>query len=83
MLAEVTGFDLENRLVLLGPIADERSPEAIPYDTLVVSGGARYNYFGRDRWRRSAIDRKRLEGALTIRRRVLEALKAAELEPDR
>jgi NADH:ubiquinone reductase (H+-translocating) len=82
VLAEVTGFDLENRRVLLGPIAGERAPEAIGYDTLIVSGGARYNYFGHDRWERSATDLKTLEGALTIRRSVLEALEAAELEPD-
>ena len=44
VLAEVTGLDLENRLVLLGPIAGEPPPEAIPYDTLIVSGGVRYTY---------------------------------------
>jgi NADH:quinone reductase (non-electrogenic) len=82
VLAEVTGFDLENRQVLLAPIADERSLDAIRYDTLIVSGGSRYNYFGHDRWERSAADLKTLEGALAIRRRVLEALEAAELERD-
>jgi NADH:ubiquinone reductase (H+-translocating) len=82
VLAEVTGFDLENRLVLLGASVAEQGPEAIPYDTLIVSGGARYNYFGHDQWQRSATDLKTLEGALTIRRSVLEALEAAELEPD-
>src|SRR4029077_12239977 len=54
----------------------------IGYDTLIVSGGARYNYFGHDQWQRSTTDLKTLEGALTIRRSVLEALEAAELEPD-
>jgi hypothetical protein len=44
VLAEVTGFDLDNRLVLLGPIAREPSPDAIPYDTLIVSGGAHHTY---------------------------------------
>ncbi|MBV9165107.1 MAG: NAD(P)/FAD-dependent oxidoreductase [Solirubrobacterales bacterium] len=82
VLAEVTGFDLENRLVVLGPVAGQRVPEAIPYDTLIVSGGARYNYFGHEPWQRSATDLKTLEGALMIRRGVLEALEAAELEPD-
>jgi NADH dehydrogenase len=82
VLAEVTGFDLENQLVVLGPIVGEQTPEAIPYDTLIVSGGARYNYFGHDQWQQSAIDLKTLEGALTIRRSVLEALEAAELESD-
>ena len=82
VLADVTGFDLENRLVLLGPIAGERAPEPVGYDTLIVSGGARYNYFGHDQWQRSATDLKSLEGAFTIRRKVLEALEAAELEAD-
>lgn len=82
VLAEVIGFDLENRLVLLGPVEGEQAPDAITYDTLIVSGGARYNYFGHERWQRSAFDLKSLEGALTIRRRVLGALEAAELEPD-
>jgi len=82
VLAEVTGFDLEHRLVLLGPSGGEQAPEAIPYDTLIVSGGARYNYFGHDEWRRSATDLKTLEGALTIRSSVLEALEVAEREPD-
>jgi NADH dehydrogenase len=82
VLAEVTEFDLEERLVLLGPVAGERPPEAIPYDTLIVSGGSRYNYFGHDPWERSATDLKTLEGAVSIRRSVLEALEAAELEPD-
>ncbi|MGZ4185992.1 MAG: NAD(P)/FAD-dependent oxidoreductase [Solirubrobacteraceae bacterium] len=83
VLAEVTGFDLENRHVLLGPTEGERAPEAIAYDTLIVSGGARYNYFGHDQWSRSASDLKTLEGALKIKRKVLEALEAAELESDR
>jgi NADH dehydrogenase len=82
LLAEVIGFDLENRLVQLGPIAEEQAPAPIPYDTLIVSGGARYNYFGHDEWQRSATDLKSLEGALAIRRSVLEALEAAEMETD-
>jgi len=82
VLAEVTGFDLESHRVLLGPIATGEAPGAVSYDTLIVSGGARYNYFGHDQWSRSASDLKTLEGALTIKRKVLEALEAAELEPD-
>lgn len=82
VLAEVTGFDLENRRVLMGPVAGEEAPDPITYDTLIVSGGARYNYFGHDQWSRSATDLKTLEGALTIKRSVLEALEAAELESD-
>ena len=52
------------------------------YDTLIVSAGAEYNYFGHDQWREPATDLKTLEGALTLRRRLLAAFEAAELEPD-
>jgi len=82
VLADVTGFDLDNRRVLLGPVAGEHAPEPIAYDTLIVSGGARYNYFGHDEWRRAATDLKSVQGAFTIRRKVLAALEAAELESD-
>jgi len=82
VLADVTGFDLDNRRVLLGPVAGEHAPEPIAYDTLIVSGGARYNYFGHDEWQRAATDLKSVEGAFTIRRKVLAALEAAELESD-
>src|SRR6201990_1076787 len=39
VLADVTGFDLGNRLVSLGTIAGEDVPEPLAYDTLIVSGG--------------------------------------------
>ncbi|MES2923613.1 MAG: FAD-dependent oxidoreductase [Verrucomicrobiota bacterium] len=39
LMADVTGFDLENKLVLAG----ERS---VPFDYLVVATGARNSYFG-------------------------------------
>src|SRR3954466_14833239 len=48
MLAEVTGFDLDARRVLLAPVDGAVAPESVPYDTLVVSGGSNYNYFGHD-----------------------------------
>src|ERR1035438_5953608 len=42
LMAEVTGFDLEQRIV--------ETPEAeVPYDFLIVAAGARHSYFGRDR----------------------------------
>jgi NADH:ubiquinone reductase (H+-translocating) len=58
------------------------APEALEYDTLIVSGGSQYSYFGHDEWQEHAAELKSLEGALTIRRRILEAFEAAELEPD-
>jgi NADH dehydrogenase len=82
VLAEVTDFDLDARLVRLRAIAGERAPETLPYDTLIVSAGSHYNYFQHDQWETLAPNLKSLEGALAIRRRLLEAFEAAELEPD-
>ncbi len=82
VLAEVYDIDLDARLVRLRPVVGEHATEDVAYDTLIVSGGAQYNYFGHDQWREPATDLKTLEGALTLRRRLLAAFEAAELEPD-
>jgi NADH dehydrogenase len=82
LLAEVTGFDLERREVELEALADDDRPAAIPYDTLIVAGGSHYSYFGHDGWQRYAPELKSMNGALEIRRRILSAFEAAELEPD-
>ncbi|MDX6674518.1 MAG: hypothetical protein QOH11_1936 [Solirubrobacteraceae bacterium] len=81
LMAEVTGFDLASRRVELEPIG-ARSGSSIPYDTLIVAGGSQYSYFGHDDWRAAAPELKSLEGALELRRRILEAFEAAEVEPD-
>ena len=83
VLGEVVDIDLDARQVKLRPVAGEHAPGDVAYDTLIVSGGAQYNYFGHDQWREPATDLKTLEGALTLRRRLLAAFEAAELEPDR
>ena len=82
VLAEVVDIDLDARQVKLRPTAGEQAADDVTYDTLIVSAGAQYNYFGHDQWREPAADLKTLEGALTLRRRVLAAFEAAELEPD-
>jgi NADH dehydrogenase len=81
-LAEVVDFDLAARRVGLRDVALGTAPAALEYDTLIVSGGSQYSYFGHDEWQEHAAELKSLEGALTIRRRILEAFEAAELEPD-
>ena len=43
------------------------------YDTLIVSAGARYNYFGNESWQRLAPSLKTIEDATEIRRRILSA----------
>src|SRR4051795_4131569 len=74
-LAEVTGFDLDERRVRL-------ASGSLPYDTLIVAGGSHYSYFGHDEWRRYAPEVKSLESALATRAGPLGAFEAAEIEPD-
>lgn len=81
LLGQVTTVDLEARIVRVDPlIADEGADVA--YDTLVVATGARHAYFGRDEWEAYAPGLKSIEDALAIRRRILSAFEAAELEDD-
>ena len=76
MLAEATGFDLDARTVALRTAAGE---ETVGYDTLIVGGGSKYNYFGNPEWQEHAAELKSLEGALHIRAQILRAFEAAEL----
>jgi NADH dehydrogenase len=82
LLAEVTDVDLDERLVRLRETAGQRPLAAVSYDMLIVATGAQYNYFGHDRWRLPAPNLKTLEGVLAVRRRILGAFEAAELESD-
>jgi NADH dehydrogenase len=52
------------------------------YDTLVVAAGIANHYYGRSEWEALAPGLKSLEDAVEIRRRVLAAFEAAELESD-
>src|SRR5690242_2030070 len=76
MLAEATAFDLESRTVSLRTTA---GAETVGYDTLIVGGGSKYNYFGHPEWQDHAAELKTLEGALHIRAQVLKAFEAAEV----
>ena len=82
LLAEVTDVDLDAHLVRLREVDEQRPLEAVRYDMLIVATGAQYNYFGHDGWRMPAPNLKTLEGVLAVRRRILGAFEAAELEPD-
>jgi NADH:quinone reductase (non-electrogenic) len=82
LLGEVTGFDLAGRRVLVGALPNGDSERSIPYDSLIVAGGSSYSYFGHDDWRPFAPDVKLLESALEVRRRILTAFEAAEVEED-
>jgi NADH dehydrogenase len=82
LMAEVDDFDLEARELHLSPAAGVPAPATTPYDTLIVSGGSRYSYFGHDEWSDHAAEVKSLESALTVRNRLLSAFEAAEWESD-
>lgn len=82
VLAEVSGFDLERRQVVLDHLPNGRRGQRLDFDTLVVAGGSRYSYFGHNDWRARAPELKSLAGALDIRNRILTAFEAAEVELD-
>jgi NADH:ubiquinone reductase (H+-translocating) len=71
LMAEVTGFDLERRVV-------QTTDNEVPYDSLIVAAGASHAYFGHDEWQSLAPGLKTIEDALEIRRRVLLAFELAE-----
>ncbi|HSI64582.1 MAG TPA: NAD(P)/FAD-dependent oxidoreductase [Candidatus Saccharimonadia bacterium] len=75
LMADVTGFDVEKKLVLAGA-------RSFPYDHLIVATGARHSYFGHPEWEKYAPGLKTLDDALDIRRRLLMAFEKAEAEKD-
>ena len=81
LMAEVTGFDLERRVVqtaIQDDAQNENEVQEIPYDSLIVAAGASHAYFGHDEWQALAPGLKTIEDALEIRRRVLLAFELAE-----
>src|SRR5437667_3958166 len=75
LLAEVTDIDLQEQRVIMG----DRS---IEYDYLVVATGTRDNYFGHDDWEHFAPGLKSVVDATKLRRNILLAFEAAEMETD-
>jgi NADH dehydrogenase len=75
LLGEVLGVDTARRAIMLG----ER---ALPYDYLVLATGSTHSYFGHDDWQPFAPGLKSIDDATAIRRRVLRAFEAAEMETD-
>src|SRR3954452_13344562 len=57
LLAEVTGFVLGAREVKMRTPAGD---ETVGYDTLMVGGGSKYNYFGHPEWQHHAAELKTL-----------------------
>jgi len=75
VLGEVTGVDVEARLVLM-------HDQSVPYDYLILATGARDSYFGHNDWAQFAPGLKSIVQATAIRRAVLLAYEKAESETD-
>ena len=75
MMAEVTGVDLANSSVHM-------SQRSLHYDYLIIATGATHSYFGHDEWEPFAPGLKTIADATAIRRKVLLAFEAAEMETD-
>jgi NADH:quinone reductase (non-electrogenic) len=80
VLSEVTGFDLERRVVRTTSIPGQSYEH--PYDSLVVAAGAGQSYFGHDEFALIAPGMKTIDDAMELRRRVYGALELAEVTPD-
>jgi len=71
LMAEVTGFDLERRVVqTAGQDQDKDKALEVPYDSLIVAAGASHAYFGHDEWQTLAPGLKTIEDALEIRKSI-------------
>jgi NADH:ubiquinone reductase (H+-translocating) len=80
LLAEVHDIDLQRKVVqALGP---NEQHIHLPYDYLVVAGGATHAYFGHDEWARFAPGMKSIEDARMLRSQILGAYELAELATD-
>jgi NADH dehydrogenase len=75
LLGDVVGIDVARRVV-------ELEDRKLPFDYLVVATGSTHSYFGHDDWRPHAPGLKSIDDATTIRRRILRAFEAAEMESD-
>ncbi len=75
VMAEVTGVDTAKKRVLMHDLS-------LPYDYLILATGAQDNYFGHDEWAEHAPGLKTISQATDIRRSILLAFEAAELESE-
>jgi NADH dehydrogenase len=78
LLAEVSGFDLDRRQVLLRGTHEVPAPDSLPYDTLIVAAGSSYSYFGHDEFAAYASEVKTLESAVNVLSKILRAFERAE-----
>jgi NADH:quinone reductase (non-electrogenic) len=75
LLAEVTGIDAAKHEV-------ELHDRTLAFDYLIIATGSTHSYFGHEEWQALAPGLKSIDDATLIRRRVLRAFEAAEIEDD-
>ena len=80
ILAEVTGFDVD-RKVVIGERPDGSRAE-LAYDDLIFAAGMQQSYFGHDEFAEHAPGMKTLGDALEIRKRVFGAFELAQATTD-
>jgi NADH dehydrogenase len=80
LLAEVHDIDLERKLVRAATPTEESLE--LPYDYLVVAGGATHAYFGHPQWAQFAPGMKTVDDARLLRSHILGAYELAELATD-
>jgi NADH dehydrogenase len=76
LLGEVVHIDVAAHRVQL------RNRDAVPFDYLIVATGSTHSYFGHEEWEPLAPGLKSIDDATRIRRRILKAFEAAEMEND-
>jgi len=76
LMDEVVGVDHQARAVRT------KDSGAVAYDYLILATGADYSFFGNDDWAAHAHVLKTMDGALTIRERLLAAFEKAERVTD-
>jgi NADH:ubiquinone reductase (H+-translocating) len=72
VLGEAAGLVKQRRVVIV-------EGREIAYDYLVLATGSRHSYFGHDEWESVAPGLKKIDDAITIRRRILSAFERAEV----
>jgi NADH dehydrogenase len=75
LLGEVSAVDRAQRTVTV-------DGHALTFDDLVIATGSTHSYFGHEGWQPFAPGLKSIDDATLIRRRILRAFEAAEVERD-
>ncbi len=81
LMEELKSVDTQQQILHLSNMLTNEE-HTLSYDYLVLATGSQENYFGHDEWKPLAPGLKSIEDAIEIRRRILLAFEAAEIEPD-